>query len=131
MYVCMFVCLFVCLFVCRYEEQVREKRNSIQKEDLSDMVAEHAAKQKVCHPGVCVRIMSSGCLYYRNGRDLPQTLLLEERLQKNSRNSNFNIFTHTHTHILTSLHTHTSWIFYSSSKIKTRLGSAHYFEADL
>ncbi len=32
----------------RYEEQVREQRNMIQKEDLSDMVAEHAAKQKVC-----------------------------------------------------------------------------------
>ncbi len=34
-------------YCLRYEEQVREKRNSIQKEDLSDMVAEHAAKQKV------------------------------------------------------------------------------------
>ena len=33
----------------RYEEQVREKRNAIQKEDLSDMVAEHAAKQKVSY----------------------------------------------------------------------------------
>jgi len=38
--------MFVCAF--RYEEQVREQRNMIQKEDLSDMVAEHAAKQKVC-----------------------------------------------------------------------------------
>ena len=31
----------------RYEEQMKEK-NVLQKEDLSDMVAEHAAKQKVC-----------------------------------------------------------------------------------
>ncbi len=35
------------MHVSRYEEQVREKTNAIQKEDLSDMVAEHAAKQKV------------------------------------------------------------------------------------
>lgn len=41
----MSVLLLLLLF--RYEEQVREKRNAIQKEDLSDMVAEHAAKQKV------------------------------------------------------------------------------------
>lgn len=35
------------LLLCyRYEEQMKEK-NVLQKEDLSDMVAEHAAKQKV------------------------------------------------------------------------------------
>ena len=34
---------------CRYEEQLREQQNQVQKEDLSDMVAEHAAKQKVRH----------------------------------------------------------------------------------
>ena len=33
--------------LCRYEEQLREQQNQLQKEDLSDMVAEHAAKQKV------------------------------------------------------------------------------------
>ncbi len=37
--------------VCRYDEQMKDK-NVLQKEDLSDMVAEHAAKQKV---GVSVR----------------------------------------------------------------------------
>ena len=31
----------------RYEEQLREQQGQLQKEDLSDMVAEHAAKQKV------------------------------------------------------------------------------------
>ena len=41
------------LCLLRYEEQVREQRNMIQKEDLSDMVAEHAAKQKVSLP-MCV-----------------------------------------------------------------------------
>ena len=35
---------FHCL-LCRYEEQLKETK--LQKEDLSDMVAEHAAKQKV------------------------------------------------------------------------------------
>ena len=33
---------FVSVCLCRYEEQTK-----LQKEDLSDMVAEHAAKQKV------------------------------------------------------------------------------------
>ncbi len=32
--------------ICRYDEQMKDK-NVLQKEDLSDMVAEHAAKQKV------------------------------------------------------------------------------------
>ena len=31
----------------RYEQQMREQQGQLQKEDLSDMVAEHAAKQKV------------------------------------------------------------------------------------
>lgn len=30
----------------RYEEQLKERESQLQKEDLSDMVAEHAAKQK-------------------------------------------------------------------------------------
>ncbi|XP_006818701.1 splicing factor 3B subunit 2-like [Saccoglossus kowalevskii] len=30
----------------KYEEKVREQQNQLEKEDLSDMVAEHAAKQK-------------------------------------------------------------------------------------
>ena len=37
---------FLCM-CCRYEEQLRERQGQLQKEDLSDMVAEHAAKQKV------------------------------------------------------------------------------------
>jgi len=31
----------------RYEQKLREEQSHLQKEDLSDMVAEHAAKQKV------------------------------------------------------------------------------------
>ena len=31
----------------RYDEQIKERESQIRKEDLSDMVAEHAAKQKV------------------------------------------------------------------------------------
>ena len=34
-------------FLIRYEEQVREQQSQLEKEDFSDMVAEHAAKQKV------------------------------------------------------------------------------------
>lgn len=34
----------------RYEEQLKERESQLQKEDLSDMVAEHAAKQKVSDP---------------------------------------------------------------------------------
>ena len=41
--------LFLLIFVAflRYEEQLKERESQLQKEDLSDMVAEHAAKQKV------------------------------------------------------------------------------------
>lgn len=35
------------LFDSRYEQQLKERESQLQKEDLSDMVAEHAAKQKV------------------------------------------------------------------------------------
>lgn len=31
----------------KYEEHVREQQAQVEKEDFSDMVAEHAAKQKV------------------------------------------------------------------------------------
>lgn len=31
----------------RYEQQMRENQSQLQKEDLSDMLAEHVAKQKV------------------------------------------------------------------------------------
>ena len=31
----------------RYEQQLKERESQLQKEDLIDMVAEHAAKQKV------------------------------------------------------------------------------------
>lgn len=33
----------------RYEQQMRENQSQLQKEDLSDMLAEHVAKQKVCN----------------------------------------------------------------------------------
>ena len=36
----------------RYEEKIQEQVGGIEKEDLSDMVAEHAARQKV---SVCYR----------------------------------------------------------------------------
>lgn len=34
----------------KYEEHVREQQAQVEKEDFSDMVAEHAAKQKVGVP---------------------------------------------------------------------------------
>lgn len=34
----------------KYEEHVREQQAQVEKEDFSDMVAEHAAKQKVRSP---------------------------------------------------------------------------------
>lgn len=34
----------------KYDQTMREKQNQLEKEDLSDMVAEHAAKQKVSAP---------------------------------------------------------------------------------
>ena len=37
----------ILLVFFRYEEQLKERESQLQKEDLSDMVAEHAAKQKV------------------------------------------------------------------------------------
>lgn len=37
----------------KYEEHVREQQAQVEKEDFSDMVAEHAAKQKVHRPTVC------------------------------------------------------------------------------
>lgn len=33
----------------RYEQQMRENQSQLQKEDLSDMLAEHVAKQKVVY----------------------------------------------------------------------------------
>lgn len=33
----------------RYEQQLRENQSQLQKEDLSDMLAEHVAKQKVLY----------------------------------------------------------------------------------
>lgn len=35
------------MILYRYDEQIKERENQIRKEDLSDMVAEHAAKQRV------------------------------------------------------------------------------------
>lgn len=35
----------------RYEQQMRENQSQLQKEDLSDMLAEHVAKQKVRNGG--------------------------------------------------------------------------------
>lgn len=32
----------------KYDETVREQQSQLEKEDLSDMVAAHAAKQRVC-----------------------------------------------------------------------------------
>lgn len=32
---------------CRYEEKLQEQQGQLEKDDLSDMVAEHAARQKV------------------------------------------------------------------------------------
>lgn len=40
--------LYGVVFAFRYEQQLKESQ--IQKEDLSDMVAEHAAKQKASCP---------------------------------------------------------------------------------
>ena len=40
----------------KYEEHVREQQAQVEKEDFSDMVAEHAAKQKVgAHAGARLR----------------------------------------------------------------------------
>lgn len=36
----------------RYEQQIRENQSQLQKEDLSDMLAEHVAKQKVILPSL-------------------------------------------------------------------------------
>ena len=51
-------CMICLCHSFRYEEQLREQQGLLQKEDLSDMVAEHAAKQKVRlttpPPHVCV-----------------------------------------------------------------------------
>ena len=33
----------------KYEQTVQEQQSQLEKEDLSDMVAEHAAKQKVTY----------------------------------------------------------------------------------
>lgn len=41
----------------RYEQQMRENQSQLQKEDLSDMLAEHVAKQKV----ICWLAFSTGC----------------------------------------------------------------------
>lgn len=42
----------------RYEQQVRENQSQLQKEDLSDMLAEHVAKQKVIQS---LRLLTAFC----------------------------------------------------------------------
>lgn len=44
---CDMVSVVVMMVHYRYEEQLKEQQNQLEKEDLSDMVAEHAARQKV------------------------------------------------------------------------------------
>ncbi|KAL2079229.1 hypothetical protein ACEWY4_024973 [Coilia grayii] len=49
----------------KYEEHVREQQAQVEKEDFSDMVAEHAAKQKVRHTTsvfVCVCVCRGVCV---------------------------------------------------------------------
>ncbi len=40
----------------RYEQTLREQQGNLAKEDFSDMVAEHAAKQKVSRKSISVFI---------------------------------------------------------------------------
>lgn len=47
----------------KYEEHVREQQAQVEKEDFSDMVAEHAAKQKVGTSPPGKRTGSRGCLF--------------------------------------------------------------------
>lgn len=42
----------------RYEQTLREQQSNLAKEDFSDMVAEHAAKQKVSLANLFVLIIS-------------------------------------------------------------------------
>ena len=76
-----------------------KEKNVLQKEDLSDMVAEHAAKQKVCvyvHACAHVRVYVHAiilcvclCVCVCR-REREQLLTLEGRLQRSSRNLNSN-----------------------------------------
>lgn len=53
----------------KYEEHVREQQAQVEKEDFSDMVAEHAAKQKVgAYTGTRrVRARDQGLLFQWSG----------------------------------------------------------------
>lgn len=59
----------------KYEEHVREQQAQVEKEDFSDMVAEHAAKQK-----------------QRNGKLSPRTAVVAAR---NIKSSNFRPLSYT------------------------------------
>ena len=53
-----------CVVICyRYEEQLKEQQSHLEKEDLSDMVAEHAARQKVnCTSCLCYSVHTYVCV---------------------------------------------------------------------
>ena len=54
----------------KYEEHVREQQAQVEKEDFSDMVAEHAAKQKVgAHTGPGLPFPLGWCPLVVRGRE--------------------------------------------------------------
>jgi hypothetical protein len=46
----------------KYEQTVREQQSQLEKEDLSDMVAEHAAKQQKVYCGSWLAVENQNCL---------------------------------------------------------------------
>lgn len=65
----------------KYDETMREQQSQLEKEDLSDMVAAHAAKQRVSGGLLFVRLCSSWrCCYWCDHECISQTdSLLEFR----------------------------------------------------
>lgn len=49
----------------RYEQQIREQQSQLQKEDLSDMLAEHVARQKVSWYFICVKYCVCFCMSFK------------------------------------------------------------------
>lgn len=48
----------------KYEQTMREQQSQLEKEDLTDMVAEHAAKQKVQNTFIFFPQRGPHCIFY-------------------------------------------------------------------
>lgn len=73
----------------RYEQQMRENQSQLQKEDLSDMLAEHVAKQKVYYQSVNFGFLYVIFFCFFRVRERGNKIWIPNKA-RNTKSSNFN-----------------------------------------